>query len=259
MDRKIVFIGEKSATNKGIYQMLNRRFEVKVYEYPEEVTLDGLSEFEPEAVLVSMIGGNHEYSELFEMLKYDYAQIPVISVGSAQECEPYEVFYQGDLFHRILRPVTGKRIVEVCQAILEEQFYSESEDIDEFDDITQLKEIPHILVVDDNAMVLRNVKAILDNYYSVAVAPSGPKALVAMGKKRPDAILLDYEMPGMDGREVLETIRDDEELKDIPVIFLTGTDAKEVVMQLLSLKPAGYILKPTDEKKLLETIESVLA
>ena len=48
MDRKIVFIGEKSATNKGIYQMLNRRFEVKVYEYPEEVTLDGLSEFYPE-------------------------------------------------------------------------------------------------------------------------------------------------------------------------------------------------------------------
>ena len=64
--------------------------------------------------------------------------------------------------------------------------------------------------------------------------------MTAIGKKRPDLILLDYEMPVCDGRQTLEMIRADEELKDIPVIFLTGVNDREHIESVLSLKPAGY-------------------
>ena len=90
--------------------------------------------------------------------------------------------------------------------------------------------------------------------YSVSVAPSGLHAFLLMGKKKPDLVLLDYEMPEMNGKEVFERIKEDEELKDIPVAFLTSIDSKEVVVELLALKPAGYLLKPVESQTLLKKV-----
>lgn len=117
---------------------------------------------------------------------------------------------------------------------------------------------PHILVVDDNAMILRNIKCILDPYYSVAVAPSGLHAFLLIGKQKPDLILLDYEMPEMNGKEVLEKLKSDEEMKNIPVAFLTSIDTKEVVVELLALKPAGYLLKPVESQALLNKVFEII-
>ena len=117
---------------------------------------------------------------------------------------------------------------------------------------------PHILVVDDNAMILRNIKCILDPYYSVAVAPSALHAFLLIGKQKPDLILLDYEMPEMNGKEVLEKLKSDEEMKDIPVAFLTSIDTKEVVVELLALKPAGYLLKPVESQALLNKVFEII-
>lgn len=117
---------------------------------------------------------------------------------------------------------------------------------------------PHILVVDDNAMVLRNVKKILEDKYSIAVAASGAQAFVAIGKNRPDLILLDYEMPMMNGEAMMEMLQANEELRDIPVIFLTSAATADVVKKLLALKPAGYVLKPAEREPLIELIDKTL-
>ena len=74
----------------------------------------------------------------------------------------------------------------------------------------------------------------------------------------PDLILLDYEMPEMNGKEVMEKLQSDEELREIPIVFLTSADSKEIVMELLALKPAGYILKPVESQMLLERIEEII-
>lgn len=105
---------------------------------------------------------------------------------------------------------------------------------------------------------LRNIKGILEEKYSVAVAPSGFHEFVSVGKKMPDLILLDYEMPEMNGKEVMEKLQSDEELREIPIVFLTSADSKEIVMELLALKPAGYILKPVESQMLLERIEEII-
>ena len=75
-----------------------------------------------------------------------------------------------------------------------------------------------------------------------------------MAKKRPDVILLDYEMPVCDGKQTLEMIRSDEDTKDIPVIFLTGLGDMEHIKSVLALKPAAYILKPANKDSLMEKI-----
>lgn len=116
----------------------------------------------------------------------------------------------------------------------------------------------HILIVDDNAMVLRSIKKLLDTKYSVAVAPSGNHAFISIGKKKPDLILLDYEMPNMNGKEVMEKLQEDEQLQNIPVVFLTSIDSQEIITELMALKPAGYLLKPTDSQLLHNKIYEII-
>ena len=115
-----------------------------------------------------------------------------------------------------------------------------------------------ILVVDDSAILLRSVKAMLADQYEVAVATDGKKALERAKYRRPDLILLDYEMPVMNGKETLKELRKDEELKDIPVVFLTSVADRESITPVLQLKPEGYLLKPIDQARMFETIESIL-
>jgi CheY-like chemotaxis protein len=90
----------------------------------------------------------------------------------------------------------------------------------------------------------------------VAVVSSGLQALKWLGKNKADLILLDYEMPVTSGPQVLEMLRSDHDTRDIPVMFLTGRGDKESVMQVLKLKPEGYLLKNIERHELLEKIGS---
>lgn len=115
-----------------------------------------------------------------------------------------------------------------------------------------------IMIVDDSPVMLRSMKGILDRVYTVYLSTSGEQALHAIPEKEPDLILLDYKMPEMDGIAVLEAMRADDRMKDIPVVFLTSVADRKTVDSILRLKPAGYILKPPDQEKVFETIENAL-
>jgi hemerythrin-like metal-binding protein len=109
-----------------------------------------------------------------------------------------------------------------------------------------------ILVVDDSGVVREAMKGLLEEDYQVTLAQSGFSAIRSIALDRPDLILLDYEMPVCDGKQVLEMIRSETDMADIPVIFLTGKVDKESIAKVLALKPAGYlskVLKPMDIKK----------
>ena len=177
-----------------------------------------------------------------------------MTICGSSESSLYENFYNSEQFHKLVRPITGRRILEISRAIIAGKSISN----EEIEAPIIHNEKQHILIVDDNAMVLRNIKGILDTKYSVAVATSGLQAFVSIGKKMPDLILLDYEMPTMNGKEVLEKLQSDEELSEIPVVFLTSADSKEIVMELLALKPAGYILKPVETNLLFDRIEEII-
>lgn len=111
---------------------------------------------------------------------------------------------------------------------------------------------PKILVVDDSATVCQAMQELLKADYQVALAQSGLSAIRSITLNHPDLVLLDYEMPVCDGLQVLEMIRADEHMADIPVIFLTSKSDKESIQKVLALKPAGYLtksLKPAEIKQ----------
>lgn len=115
-----------------------------------------------------------------------------------------------------------------------------------------------VLVIDDNNILLRTVKEMLDEKFNVSIAISSTQAFESIQRRLPNLILLDYEMPYVDGEEVLLQLRQRNDTKDIPVIFLTGSADKDIVTKLVSMKPAGYVLKPPNKQKLIDLIEKTL-
>lgn len=116
-----------------------------------------------------------------------------------------------------------------------------------------------ILVVDDSDFMRQNIINLLGNDYEVTESNSSISAIKSLTKNRPDLILLDYEMPVCDGRQALEMIRSDEEIADIPVVFLTGRGDAESVKKVMALKPKGYLLKSMPEEDIKKYIDGILA
>ena len=80
-------------------------------------------------------------------------------------------------------------------------------------------------------------------------------AIKYLAMNHPDLILLDYEMPICDGRQVLEMIRAEAEFSTVPVIFLTSKNDKESVMKVTALKPDGYLLKTMEPAQIVQAID----
>lgn len=116
----------------------------------------------------------------------------------------------------------------------------------------------HILVVDDDSSVLKLLKEYLAERYDVATAISGKVALKFLETKGTDLVLLDYEMPVENGPAVMGKIRENEKTKNLPVVFLTGVTEREKILEVLSMKPQGYLVKPVDMEKVSSTIKGIL-
>ncbi len=121
--------------------------------------------------------------------------------------------------------------------------------------IKQYNQQKKILVVDDSGAMLRAVKGWLGDKYSVFTANSGAMAIKYLALNRPDLILLDYEMPVVDGKQVLEMIRAETDFADIPVMFLTKRSDNDSITNVKELKPEGYLLKTMESSMIVQAID----
>ena len=118
---------------------------------------------------------------------------------------------------------------------------------------------PKILIVDDSMTIRHGMKQLLEGDYEVAMAESGVAAIRTITLNRPDLVLLDYEMPIVDGKQTLEMLRSEKSFEDIPVIFLTGRRDTATMIQVMPLKPAGYLLKDSKPADLKKEIDAFFA
>jgi putative two-component system response regulator len=112
-----------------------------------------------------------------------------------------------------------------------------------------------ILVVDDNLAILKQIAAHLAADYEVSLAKSGELALDICMKEKPDLILLDIEMPGMNGFDVIARLRQNPYLDRIPVIFLTANHDAVTEIKALESGARDFIAKPVEKSILLHRIE----
>jgi len=115
-----------------------------------------------------------------------------------------------------------------------------------------------VLLVDDDEMYCEIIKGMLaDEKISLTAVDSGTKALEYLQTHKPDVILLDYKMPGLNGIIVLKNLNNNPELRSIPVIMLTGDNSREVVSESMKAGANEYIIKPGDPKTIMSKIEMV--
>lgn len=115
-----------------------------------------------------------------------------------------------------------------------------------------------IILVDDNPVSLKTGKVILKDRYQVFAVPSGEKLFELLANIRPDLILLDVDMPDMDGYEVIRRLKSQDDVKDIPVIFLSALDEEKNELEGLNLGAIDYFTKPFSAPILLQRIETYL-
>ena len=117
-----------------------------------------------------------------------------------------------------------------------------------------------ILVVDDQPANIQIVGSVLGNFgHEIIPASDGATALKRLAVRLPDLILLDVLMPGMDGHEVCRQVKMNAAWKDIPVIFLSAADDKELIVRALNVGGVDYITKPFNHSELVTRVRTQLA
>jgi putative two-component system response regulator len=111
-----------------------------------------------------------------------------------------------------------------------------------------------IFIVDDSDTNLATAEEALEDHYNVMTVPSAAKMFTLLEKLKPGLILLDIEMPEMNGFEAIERLKTGASWADIPVIFLTGTADKIIEDKGLNLGAVGVVTKPFSTPVLLELI-----
>lgn len=121
--------------------------------------------------------------------------------------------------------------------------------------------IARVMLVDDDPDIRFIAELSLSRIggWEVVLASSGPEALVALEREQPDVLLLDMVMPGMDGAAVMRALQQDEALRGLPVIFLTGKAQDHELAQYLALGAAGLIEKPFDPMTLPALVTEIVA
>jgi len=251
--KRILMVGKLNNNARELFGRLSRRFQVQVSVETPEIVKSMIEFTNPDMILLNVMEYEDIDESIFGLLENTYDDIPVLVFGTQASCNRYKTYLEKEQFVELDRPVNQEILMQCCYQLTGDGGAAAAKR-----SAATEEEMKKILVVDDSPVTLRGIKSMLDKDYQITVATSGEQALQSLKKRKPDLILLDYEMPGLDGRETFEKIREDEELCDIPVIFLTGVADKAHIAAVLKLNPAGYFLKPAERDRLIGAIEDVL-
>ena len=256
--RKALIVGELNPVLMNINQCLINEFETQMCEADLETIQKMRKLLQPDLLVISQQGiDGKEDVLILDMLKEKMPKMPIVfieTVTAKNHLSEYERVFPN--FVLLKRPIVKSKLINTCYKVIgeDEKFAEKVTKAGDKKDVLKKR----VMVIDDNPLLLRNMKHLLEKRYQVFIATSGEKALEFIPKKKPDIILLDYEMPGMDGRETFMKIKENPETRNIPDLFLTGISDKAHIYAALELEPAGYILKPAAEEKLFSQIEQAL-
>jgi twitching motility two-component system response regulator PilH len=116
----------------------------------------------------------------------------------------------------------------------------------------------HILIVEDSQVDRARLEKLLSTSgFQVSTAENGEQAIASVKRSRPDAVLMDVNMPGMDGFAATRALRGDADTRDIPVVLVTSKDQKadKAWGQMLGAK--GYITKPYTDDQILTQVRAL--
>ncbi|MCM1159809.1 MAG: response regulator [Roseburia sp.] len=253
MMEKVLLIGELGEIARSLNECLAEAFQVQLCPEQLENVRSMVKIIKPDLIIICQIGMEEINHAIFAWVHEKCPQTPVLGITTVDDWKQCrEFFYKSEQFDVLFRPVTKETLLQKCYQLLGKGYGTEEKKKE------GLKQKKKIMLVDDSALLLRKMKAMLEKQYDICLAKSGEQALKLIPREKPDLILLDYEMEGMDGRAAFEAMKQDTDMRFIPVVFLTSVDNRQSIYSVLQSKPDGYILKPPDEEKICATIAEIL-
>ncbi|MCI8746598.1 MAG: response regulator [Lachnospiraceae bacterium] len=253
---KILLTGERDENTSNINGYLSGIYSVQLCsKHPEDIKAI-IQIAKPGLVIICNARGND--NEIIGWIKENYPELPVLAITTTDGWNECMDYLQGEQYDKLFLPASKDDFLGKCRQMLKKDAIKDTDAIKNTADDSSSNGNKKILIVDDSPLILRNIKNLLENEYDVITATSGQQALDIIVEEKPGLVLLDYEMPKMSGKTVFETIKKNKDIKDTPVIFLTGVSNKKIIYSILQLNPADYILKPPDTQKLLNTIKKIL-
>ncbi len=250
---RVFLIGKLNESLEELNDYLSAYLNVQVCVDNVDLVSGMLKLNKPDIVVLNMNGLEAEKLTLLVELKNSCTDIPVICLDTEMEPECFKDFLATTDFQILKQPIDKDELLEMIYETLHIDC-----DVDGMVIKKALGQRKCILLIDDSAIQLRALNEFLKDKYDVMMATSGIKALPLIGQRLPDLIFLDYDMPVWDGKMTLQMIREIEEAKDIPVLFLTGLNDTEHIRSVLDLHPAGYLLKPASKKVIYEALDKHL-
>ena len=280
MKYKILIAGKATSIIDDFFLKMTESFEIMTTSLRHEDILRHVKYFQPHMFLFCMYNESREEYNKMISLKYqlDRARVLFGLLGSQTDCSDFERAAVNVADLTLVKPINAATIEsrlmnflsarrplldtpDVSQAVPQSEpvvtpAATSGFNIPAAADADSVRK--HILVVDDDIRMLKLLKEHLHTQYDVATALNGKIAMKFLETKKTDLILLDYEMPEEKGPDVLAKLRANESTKDVPVIFLTGVTERDKIASALVHKPQGYLLKPINRDKLMDTITNVL-
>ncbi len=292
--KKILMIGNNEALKDDFFTQMTSVYDMLSTSFRSRDIGRHLEIFEPDVLAVCLNDEEYDDIAKIYAQKKKLEGVRVVVIGLQEEVERFDKTSDGMVDLKIFRPIKIEMIKvhiehffdELRKQELKEQKDNEESEkeaekermkediqnmwhaVEQSDQIMDSQMMERmimekmnarrrriILVIDDDTLMLKVIKEHLKADYDVATAISGKVAYKFIEKKKPDMILLDYKMPGEDGPEVLRYLREELGLVNMPVVFLTGVSDANAIKKVLALKPQGYLLKPVDRVKLLETVK----
>lgn len=181
--------------------------------------------------------------ELYLSEQIDAEQFVLYLIGTQREFDAALVHIsRSKVTDMFLRPIDVKELAEQLDIVVRDSSVAEE----------QKKKI---LVIDDDGTMLRMIRTWLSVKYRVYMASTGKIAMSFLQNNTVDLVLLDYEMPTMNGPQVLKLIRANLATSELPVMFLTSKSDKDSVLSVANLKPEKYLLKTMPKNQLLGAID----
>ena len=245
MTKQIAIIGNP---NEFLTKSLQEAFSEKRFiVYPCRMSIDDINKVPPSVKIFLLLIGSSTVTGINPILIYLKDAVYERKICPCVICEKSEIeetysYLPKDCIAKIYeRPVNAKEIVAELTKLHEEPPLK--------------KRQKTILIVDDDPEYLKAMQQFMRSKYRVYMANSGASALMLLSKYTPDLILLDYQMPVLDGVKTMEALRSEPETAMIPVMFLTGKRDLGSVAQAVQMKPVRYLLKTTPASTIMNILE----
>ena len=171
-----------------------------------------------------------------------------------------EMYLEAGFSDYLSKPVTGRRVEELLKKYLpKEKVISATNSLSQNIDQTVFGNDLKVLIVDDDEIIFTVARAIMSGSFDVVYCSDGAKATETAKREKPALILLDINLGGMNGFEVLQYLKEDDETRDIPVMFITADDDRDKEAMGLKSGALDFIRKPFVPEVLMQRSKRIIS